>query len=190
MSEYCERCNNILSITRSIDKKKKRDETETPNTVSNTADDNEDLIIDEKFYEEILKKIEKDDYVSDEDIKKINIDELIKSSYYKKVNKKGEIKKKIINSKQDLDNADANTDAYLICYNCSHHKKIPDKFLVLTKNQEGESDTYDYIDMDTYRNNIYLKTLPRTRNFKCDNKKCKSNDKDGPTPEACFFRKH
>lgn len=185
MSYYCERCNTIMSITRNLNNYLVKLDTETPKTVSDT----EEVKIDDKFYEQVLKKIENDENISDEDLQTINLVDITKTPYYKKLDKKGDIKKKISIMKEDLENSDINTDSYLVCGNCHFNKKMPSQFLVLTKNPEGVADTYDYIDEDKFRNKIYSRTLPRTRNFSCLNKNCPSKKK-GITSEACFFRKN
>jgi DNA-directed RNA polymerase subunit RPC12/RpoP len=184
MSYYCERCNTIMSITRNLNNYGVKLDTETPDTVSDT----DEIKIDDDFYERVLKLIVEDKDITDDDLNNINLVDITKTPYYKKMDGKGEIKKKIIAMKEDLDNSDINVDAYLVCSNCHFNKKIPNQFLVLTKNPEGVADTYDYIDEDMHRNKIYSRTFPRTRNFSCSNKSCPSKKK-GVTPEACFFRK-
>lgn len=186
MSVYCDRCNTVLNITRNLGNYGIKLDTETPDTVSET----DAIKIDDKFYEKVLKMAEKDKIIGDEDLEQININDMIKTPYYKKMDNKGEIKKKISIMKEDLENSDINTDVYLVCTNCYFNKKMPNQFLVLTKNPEGVADTYDYIDEDNFRNKKFCRTLPRTRNLSCTNKNCPSNKKKEVTPEACFFRKN
>jgi hypothetical protein len=204
MSEYCIKCDTILSITRSLHNIniKQKIETDTPDTISDTDsvnskegqndDDKEDIIEEkntDKFYQKILQKIENDKDLTNEEIDNIDIDKLTKAPYYKKIDKKAVIKNKIIEMKEDLDNNDTNTDAYLYCSNCFYNRPIDNQYFVFAKNPKENVDVYDKIEEDVYRNKAFLRTLPRTKNFKCNNKNC-IGIKNKLQAEGIFFRKN
>jgi hypothetical protein len=177
---FCEKCDNILDISRTpLAGMQYDDNTMTPKTVSSDGDVN---------YETILKRIEKGEKVSDDDLKLIDIKEMAKHDYYKKMQKKGEIKKQIIEMIEDMGNSDENIQAYMVCRNCAFTKPIKSKLIILTKNPEGVTATHDYVNESSYRNRVHMKTMPRTRDFKCPNKECPTYTQK-VLNEAIFFRK-
>lgn len=180
---YCDKCDNILDITRTVPKSIEELETNTPNEVSDSDDDFE------VNYEDLLKKIEADKKLTSDEINSINIKDMVKNEYYKKMAKKGEIKKQVINMIDDNGNSDDNTHAYMICQNCGFNKPINPGFRVISRNAEGSAATFDYVNDAFYRNRVHIRTMPITRNFKCLNKNCPVN-KGEIAPEAIFFRKN
>jgi hypothetical protein len=114
---------------------------------------------------------------------------MVNNDYYKKMSKKGEIKKSIIDMIDDMGNSDDNTQAYMICKNCSFNKTIDPGFRILSKNPEGVTTIHDYVNEASYRNKVHIRTIPITRNFNCPNTECPVYKKMLP-PEAIFFRKH
>lgn len=139
-------------------------------------------------YEEILKKLQTNEQLTEDELKSIDMKEIIKTDYYKKMNGKGQIKTLLINMIDDLSNSDNNTKVYHICNNCLFHKSLEPGFHVLSKNPEGVVSSHDYENEEIYKNMVYQRTKPRTRAFKCPNKSCPSVTGSKPS-EACFFRK-
>jgi hypothetical protein len=176
---YCEKCNNVLDITRNIPKVEIN--TETPIEVSSDNNQNID-------YEQLLKKIEANEKLTSEELNSIDIKELVKNEYYKKISKKGEIKKTIMDLINDMKNSDENVQSYMICKNCGFSKSIEPRFRILSKNTEGEVATHDSINDSSYRVKVHIRTMPITRNFNCPNPKCPSHK--SISPEAIFFRKN
>lgn len=185
-SIYCEKCDNILDISRTVVKDIDTLDTETPKNLSSEQNSDNDEDVD---YEKLLKKIEDGQKLTNQELRTIDIKEMVKNEYYKKMSKKGEIKKSIIDMIDDLGNADDNTQAFMVCKNCSFNKPIDPGFRVLTKNPEGVTATHDYVNEASYRNRVHIRTMPVTRNFNCPNKECPVY-KNNIVPEAIFFRKN
>jgi hypothetical protein len=181
---FCENCDNILDISRFNVKNGDTLDSETPKNLSSNQNSDEDV-----NYESFLKKIEDGEKLSNDDLKSINIKEMVNNDYYKKMSKKGEIKKSIIDMIDDMGNSDDNTQAYMICKNCSFNKTIDPGFRILSKNPEGVTTIHDYVNEASYRNKVHIRTIPITRNFNCPNTECPVYKKMLP-PEAIFFRKH
>lgn len=208
---FCPKCDNMLDITRSIPKMTDdMDIEETPKQVSDDenesgsdnennndeddgdsggddGDDGDD--INGTDYETILRKVEAGDKLTTSEINSIDLKNMVKNEYYKKMAKKGETKKFIANLKDETGNSDENIQAYMTCPNCGFNKVIDSGFRVLSKNPEGATSSYDYVNEASYRNKIHINTMPRTRNFKCLNKGCPTN-KGKIASEAIFFRKN
>lgn len=185
---FCENCDNLLDISRvplSI-----TDTVEhTPSVMSDSNESTKTETEKEIDYESILRKVETDTKLSEDELRSIDIKEMIQHPYYKKINKKAEIKKLIMDMIEDLGNSDDNTKAYLVCRSCGFTKQIQGKMKIFSKKPEGVVANHDVIDEANYRDRIYCRTMPRTRNFTCSNKDCPSHDKKVPT-EAIFFRKN
>ena len=184
MSEYCERCNNIMDITR-IQPNKTLFGTHTPSSISSDTETDSGK---KKDYVEILKKLENDEKLTRDDLVGVDMKELLQTDYYKELNGKGKIRKNLVDMLEDAHNSDGNTNAYFICNNCMSTRRIPEGFCIYMKNQENTASQRNYDDESVYRNMIFQKTIPRTRNFKCTNESCPSLKSDIPT-EAVFFRK-
>jgi len=157
----------------------------TPESISSSTDQNNAK---KKDYVSILKKLENDEKLTREDLADMDMKELIQTEYYKELNGKGKIRKNLVDMIEDAHNSDGNTDAYFVCNNCMNTHNIPHGFCIYTKNQEKTSSLHEYDDEDVYRNMVYQRTIPRTRNFKCTNLNCPSIKDNIPT-EAVFFRK-
>lgn len=215
---FCEKCDNILDITRTVPENvevydanmpdvlssdseaENQDENQAENQAENQPENqpnNQEEIQDNKNqkkvnnnlnYEVLLKKIEEGGKPTNEELREINIKDMVKNEYYKKMAKKGKIKKSITDMIDDLDNADDNTNAFMVCNNCNYNKHIEPGFRILSKNPENYIAQNDFVNEDAYRNKVHLRTMPFTRNFKCTNAKCPSNQKKVPS-EAIFFRK-
>ena len=178
---FCENCDNILDITKATAKIDKL-ESETPKSLSTESDKNFD-------YEKFLKKIENGEKVTDQELMSVDLKELGKHDYYKKMAKKGDVKKQIADMIEDLGNSDTNTQAYMICKSCGTNKQIPKKYRIISRNPEGVASLHDDVNESNYRIKVFMRTIPRTRNFNCLNKSCPSQ-KSEIQPEAIFFRKH
>lgn len=177
---FCEKCDNILDISKTPLAYIGNDYAPTPTSLSSE---------DEINYESILKKVENGEKLSDDELKLIDIKDMTKNEYYKKMSKKGEIKKQIMDMIEDMGNSDENIQAYMVCRNCAFTKPIKGKFKILTKNPEGATSTHDYVNEASFRNRVHMRTMPRTRDFNCPNKECPSYTQKTPN-EAIFFRKN
>lgn len=214
---FCERCDNILDITRSIPENAELFDSNTPDVLSSDSDtedhnqdqddednqnqdENEDKDHDMKKeedtkpksnvdYESLLKKIEDGAKPTNDELREIDIRDMVKNEYYKKMAKKGKIKKSIIDMIDDLDNADDDTNAFMICNNCNYSKNIDPGFRVLSKNPENYIAQNEFVNEDAYRNKVHLRVFPSTRTFNCPNIKCPSKQKNVQS-EAIFFRKN
>ena len=181
---FCDKCDNMLDISISQSDRAKNYDISTPESLSSD---------DEINYETILKKVEDGKQLTSNELKMIDIKEMVKDEYYKKMQKKGEIKKIIMDMIEDNVNTDENVGAFMICSNCGFNKNIPNGFRILSKKMEASSDSANVdegcITEASYRNKVYIRTMPCTRNFNCPNKDC-TVYKKGLAPEAIFFRKN
>lgn len=175
---FCEKCDNILDVSRTPFNATLLDTT-TPVDVSTDHAIN---------YEDILKKVENGEKISEDVLRTLDVKEMVKTEYYKKMAKKGDVKKVILDMIDDMGNSDQNINAYLVCRNCSFTKQINHEMKILVKNPEGVPATHEYVNENALRNRVYARTMPRTRNFNCPNKDCASHKQNVPT-EAVFFRK-
>lgn len=196
---FCDKCGNILDISRTIFKKNNEIDSDTPREISSSSDGHDipevqdvSKILDDddrERYEEFLKRVENGDKLTTIELKTIDIKEMVKSDYYKKMIRKGDTKKLILDMIEDMGNSDENIQAYLFCKNCLFTKPIKTQLRILTKNPEGMTTNRDYVSEANYRNRTHMGTMSCTRNFHCSNKKCKVYTKQTPQ-EAIFFRKN
>ena len=180
---FCDKCDNILDISRFVVKDVDMLESDTPKILS--SDDN----VAEVNYESILKKVESGQKLTNDELSSIEIKDMVQNDYYKKIIKKGDIKNSIIDMIVDHGNSDDNIQAFLLCKNCNFSKPIEPNFCILSKNPEGVAATYDYVTDASYRNKVHVRTIPITRNFNCPNTKCPVYT-NNLAPEAIFFRKN
>ena len=182
---FCEECDNILDITRSVPKGNDTLDTETPNTVSSDTEEE----VEEISYEPILKKLEAGERPTDQELESVDLRRLVKDEYYRKMSGKSDIKKRLIDMIEELRNADNNTQAFLFCKNCAYSRVIKPNTRIMSKNPEGVASTHDYVNEANYRNKVHIRTIPCTRNFNCPNSECPG--RKGKVPiEAVFFRKN
>lgn len=183
---FCEKCDNILDVSRTSLTKEEVDlnDSQPTDTIESESTENK-IVVD---YENILRKVENDEKLTNEELSSIDIKDMVKDDYYKKLGKKGKIKTQIMEMIDDMRNSDENTSAYLVCQNCAFTKPIKSGLHILTKNPEGVPATHDYINESNYRVRVNMRTMPRTRNFTCQNKNCKGLMQSLPQ-EAIFFRK-
>jgi Zn finger protein HypA/HybF involved in hydrogenase expression len=76
--------------------------------------------------------------------------------------------------------------AYFKCSNCGYAKEIEQGTLILSRVPERATSDY-IVDKTAYKDMIYDETLPRTRDYTCPNKECKSHD-DPALREAVWFK--
>jgi hypothetical protein len=168
---FCPECDSILDISRSAPKKTYN----VDNTPSEMTDTDEDKI------GIIINKLIKNEKVEIENIK---IDQITEHESFKKLDKD---KKNSLLSRLDslLQKQDDQVSSYYTCTTCLFSKKIETGTLV-TSIIGGNSQT-GYINMDRFKNKVYEKALPFTRNYQCPNKKCKSRT-DKEMREAVMYR--
>lgn len=182
---YCPKCDNILEIAKSLPRISVKLSEVTPITIS--SDDNEP-VRNHVDYDAFLKKIETGEMPTNEELESIDMHDLVKNEYYKKMTKKGEIKKKIINMIDDLENSDDNIKGVMICKRCGFNREIKPGFRIYSKDNDEKKSRHDCADDANYRNKVHIRTMPCTRRFKCPNKNCLSVKKQTAS-EAIFFRK-
>lgn len=180
---FCQNCNNLLDISRSVFINDTKLDTETPNTVTNSNTTTE---VD---YKTIIQKIENNETPTNAELLSIDFSELVKNNYYKKLTKKNNIKKALLNMIDDMENSDNDKKSFLYCNNCNYSKPIATNTLIMSSISEGVIASHDYINEANYRNKIHVRTMPRTRNFNCPNSKCPGKTGKAPV-EAIFFRKY
>lgn len=201
---FCERCDNILDISRTplgnfgdTHGPDQAQDSGTPTTVSSDTDNapkTDRSMAQPKIeknidYDTMLKRVEMGEKLTYDELSNIDVKDLAKNEYYKKMSKKGEIKRQILEMIDDMGNSDENIQAFMVCRNCSFTKEIKPQMKIMSKNPEGVVATHDYIDEVSYRNRIHFRTMPRTRKYECPNKNCPVYTKKMPN-EAIFFRKN
>lgn len=137
--------------------------------------------------DEIINKIANEETLTEDDLNEVRFEQLNKIKAYQKLDKK---KKSIVQSKlsKHVEKMDDVTSAYWICKNCKFSKGIENGALVLSRISTESS--AEYINFDKFKNRVYSKILPITRNYICINDKCDTNKKgaDRKPREAVFFR--
>ncbi len=179
MEQYCKLCNNLLNVSR------------VPAIKANENKNLQNVPKTEAEYIAMLKKLENDEMLSPTEINAIDLKEMVKTEYYKQMQGKGKIRKLMTDMLDNAQTSDEDTQAYFVCENCFFSKPLTNETHLFAKSSDGVVIYNDQSTDDIMRNKVYQSTLPRTRNFICPNKTCKSNThpNDFPT-EACFFRKH
>jgi general stress protein 26 len=98
----------------------------------------------------------------------------------------------------DLENSDESIDsnnlninnnkAYFNCNNCNFNTEIEPNTLILSRSSiDNNNANIINVNKKKYLNMKYDRTLPRTRNYTCPNKKCESQ-KDYSKKEAVWFK--
>jgi len=167
---FCPVCSNLLNISKTANITKTL---ETPTDVSEETDENS-----------VIKRLVDGEEVTIEEVNKSKIKEI---DEYKKLDKKTKTKvnKKINEIKEKED--DYNTSkAFFTCTNCGYSQQIKNATLVLSKTTTDESVNL-FVDDTVFKNMIYSKILPHTRNYICHNSKCPSH-KNYKLRDAVFFR--
>lgn len=158
------------------------------NTADNAEDNAEEVEEDLVNYELLISKVENDQTLTDEELASINIKRMIKTDYYKSLKNKSVIKKKIIDMIEDMSNSDSNSDCYQFCCNCGFSRKTENGFVIATRYSKSGSINNEnkFFDKHNVRNKKQIRTYRRTRQFKCGNPNCPSNN--GKPPEASMIR--
>jgi hypothetical protein len=172
---FCPECDSVLDISRASTKKV-YDLDQTPSSVSEDGEDKiTNLII------KILKNDEIDDLLEN-----IKPEQITSHEYFQKLDK---TKKEIVNKKIEKyiskSSSNSSTQAYYVCKTCSWSQKIKPGTQILSK--IGGNNQITYLNIDKYKNKIYSRVLPFTRNYICPNKDCPGN-KDYKKHEAVIFR--
>jgi hypothetical protein len=157
---YCPKCNFTLDISKNI-KNPNINEIKTP-------DDFIDLILDED-YDGITKlKFSKNDLEKNKNFKKLDKD-----------------KQSLVLNKCTEFCLDKTIDAFFICNNCNYHIKLISGTKIFTAHiKEKRIDDESLLQLRANDN-----TLPRTKDFICPKKDCKSNKKEFEhIREAVFYR--
>jgi hypothetical protein len=178
---FCPTCNNMLDISKNAPTNNKVYDNLTPNTVSATSDsDNESNII-EKL---IQKYLDGEETLTVLDIKSLNFDIISRHEKYKQMNntQKKKFKEILASLTQQVD---ASISAYYRCTNCGFSDAIAPGTLITSRAREGL--TSNFVNIDKYKNMIYNKALPHTRNYICTSKTCASH-KEPEKREAVFYR--
>ena len=202
---FCPKCNNIFDITQTLSKLQSRVVTEKKDLQQKGGDISVVVGGDPQRrkssfggdrYTTIINTILEKKPIKYNDIKDISITGLYKHPHYKKQktadktyirNKIQDLlpkKSKKINLEKDIEEQRAKNIAYFQCTNCGYTTKIKPGTLIYSKTTGGKTSkslTYNVSDM------IYDNTLPRTRKYICQNKKCISH-KHPEKKEAIFFR--
>lgn len=171
---FCPDCDSILDISKTTTKKV-IDLDETPSSVSEEGEDKIEKIINKILAEEDVEKL----------IENIKTDKIVNSEVYKKLDKN---KKHIINEKLEglsEKTIDSSLLSYYSCKSCGWSQKIKPGTQILTKT--GGDSQSSYMNTQRYKNKIYSKVLPFTRNYICPNKNCPGN-KDKEKHEAVMYR--
>jgi len=113
---------------------------------------------------------------------KFNKSDLLKNKNYKKLDKE---EQDLLGIRCDELCIDKTTDAYFICNNCNYHNRLVSGTKIFTTHiKEKMSD-----DESLLKLRVDDQTLPRTKDFICPNKTCKTNTKNYDSKkEAVFYR--
>lgn len=178
---FCDECQTLMNITANVSNTELSDVSKNEITVTTPA---------RKKYHEITEEDINNILENNEieyDVIEDNYNEVLTDDYFNSLNDNQ--KTKIINrllekmNKNIKQNKKAITSKiyYFYCDNCGFYKDIPPKTLIY-------SNTTTEID-NSFLNNKYDNTLPKTKNYNCVNAKCKTH-KEPKIKEATFYRIH
>ena len=170
--KFCKHCNYVLNI-------------------SKTPIQNDDKIIytieTMEQYLNYIKNVSEE--VNQEVELKIDYDTL-KAKLMVKYRKNTKKVDEILTNYQTIKNKTVeNNSIYFICNNCNSSFEIEPGTIILSTNLDVSNQTIQEYD---FKLKVDDPTLPRTKDFICPNKECKSNDKkaDGVEREAIIFREN
>lgn len=128
---------------------------------------------------EIIDKYKNDEEIKKKDIKDLRPHDIYNNSEYIKLSKKD--KKKLNSLLMDLNDdydvevngtTNDSIDAHFVCYKCGNNKPVKPRTLIysktINKNLITENEDYSYYIDDV--------TLPRTKNYICQYKKCETRN--------------
>lgn len=169
---YCPQCSNLFDITQAL-----------PTQSGGGA------------FEDLIDKILRKETITHKDVASVPLGKFFRHIAYKKLNYDDrnyvyniiqdalpEDKKKMTKRKVSQD-----TDkdiAYHRCSTCRYTKRIKPGMLIYSKESSNTLTNYQ---IDELSDMLWDDTAPRTRNYQCPNKKCKSHTHPEKR-EAVFFR--
>lgn len=177
---FCPICNNSYNISKSID-------------IQSIIDKEKDKQKGGKLNEEeIIKNIVNKNVIESKVLESIDLDKLMNNSNFKKLqNKEKEYVYNVIfhqqkekekkKSKLSIKEIESNR-AYFQCTKCGNQELIKPQTLVYSNDIDKSN-----ISINNSKYMIYDNTLPRTKNYTCENKKCITH-KDSSKKEAVFYR--
>lgn len=172
---FCPDCKSILDISKTGTKKA----VNFDDTASEMSDDNEDKI------KIIIEKITSKQKI--DNIDNINVEQIKNHEAFKKLDKaaKTSVLEKIARLESRSQNQDDGPMAFYKCKACGYSKPIETGTIVMSR--LGISTQKSYENLDKYKNKIYNRALPRTRQYICPNKNCVGT-KDHTKHEAVMYR--
>ena len=188
---FCPTCENTLDISKTQPKSKKQHiQLETPNTVSSSEIET-DIALSENNIDDtsnnintIIIKMAAGEKISDKELNEYRLDQFVKNKTYQKLDKKTkpDVLAKLVSHFEKLEDS---TSAFYVCKNCMYARSIDSGTLIASKMSLGIGG--GYTNFDKFKNMIYNKTSPRTKNYICIDEKCVSH-KDNTKREAVFYR--
>jgi hypothetical protein len=177
--KFCPVCHNSFNISKSI-------------IETNVQVGGDDLIGGTMTDEEIVILLLSNLPVDPDILKKMNIEEIKTKSYFRKlkssdkdlvINAIKEHQPKEVKVTEETKITDRNI-AYFVCTNCCYNEQIKPQTLIFSKlNNSAIQD----ILIEDYSYMIHDPTLPRTSEYDCVNKECKTH-KHPELKEAVFLR--
>lgn len=82
---------------------------------------------------------------------------------------------------QKDDNDEADNDVFFYCANCGNAEKVAPKTLICSRTSKKRTNLFSNLDM------LYDNTLPHTKKYVCDNKKCDTH-KNPDIKDAVFYK--
>lgn len=160
---FCNKCRYLYNVTKNI--KDKQSGGKIKKAVDNILDK---FLSNEKIVESDLKKITGKDILDDD-----RFEHMSKKDQKKLMSGIKSIDKKFfVEEEEEEDDIEVGTNtAYFICKFCKHTKVIKPGTLIFSKNYSG-IDSNEIVD-NSY--SMHDPTLPRTRNYICQNKECKTH---------------
>lgn len=157
---FCTNCDNIYDITKIKQDIKADTDTETDT----------DNIINKVLEKKQLSEVEM-----------LLLPQLTNSPEFKKLSNSD--KKKVKENMNDI-TVPVELKAFFVCKNCGNHETIAPGTQIIHKNYNSNTGGTGEKD---YTNMVNVPYIPRTREFVCPNKSCKSHA-DHSKREAVFFR--
>lgn len=162
---FCEKCHYLYNVTKDVKSK------QTGGKINDRLNN-------------IFTKFNEKDKITEADIKKIKGKDIMEDERFENMTKKEQ--RKMISSiklvdknffvEEDIEQKTkiGNTSSYFICKYCKHYKPIKPQTIIYSKKYRGDSN----IETEDYTYAIYDNTLPRTKNYICQNEKCETHKKD------------